>query len=281
MTDSHPTFLLFLEDGELRYVTLIKAYGWNSQSIALWGELTRYRLVNAHYCKDTKNKNEHEFVIYEFVDEHKKKLVLRTDRHVGAHKDTPSPSCTASPVINGGLSPVSSLLSPSSGSSFPLSSVNENGSKASPSSPHNSPSYPSDISSNQHLAKDTIQIERHPHRYEALKTITFKGGSSLRPSLWDVVVLAWVVHNDGPFYNLLVRQCYWFADTLFGTLEKWANGSAAHGEHGKVKRGRRQASIGCYGGVRIYIRNPEDITKIWDKFRKERQVLTQKVRIFI
>lgn len=263
MTDSNPTSVFSLENsgtGILRDVTLIKKYGWTQHSIVSWSILSRYWLVNAYYCKDFSNSNEHEFIIYEFVDEHKKELILRSDRNVGAPIDTPSSSCTTSYVINCGLS---------------------NGSKASPPLSHSFSSYSSDMSSDRYLARDTIRIERRPRHHEALKTITFRGDRSSRPSLWDVVVLVWLLHNNRPFYNPLLHQCYWFADTIFGILEKWPNGMAVHGEKGKVKQGRRHASIGCYHGTHVHNRNMEVIVKVWDDFEKERQVLTQKVGIFI
>jgi len=289
MSDPDPTSISFpvVATAIGHYLALIMAYlqGWTLQSIAVWRELTGYRLVKASHCKYTNSPSEHEFVIYELVNEHKNKLVLRTDRRIGARKHTSSSSCSTPSVIDGGpSSPISSLLSQSSGSSFPLSPTNENDSKASSFPPHGSLSFPSDISSNQYLANDTIiQIQGHPDRCEVLRTITFNGDNSLRPSLWDIVILVLVVHNDSTFYTLHARQCYWFADTIFGALEKWGairnNGMVEPDEKEKVKRGRRRASIGSRGVVPIHRRKPEHIAKIWDNFKKELQVKTQQVRI--
>ncbi|KAF8330115.1 hypothetical protein F5887DRAFT_1181401 [Amanita rubescens] len=261
-------------------LTTARLQGWTSQSVAVWRELTGYRLVKAYHYKYTNSPSEHEFITYEFVDEHENKVELRTDRRIGARKHTSSSSRSTSSVIDGGYSPINSLFSPSSRSSLLLPSLSESDSKASSSEPRSSLSLPSDISSNQYLANDTIiRIQGRPDRCEVLRTITFNGDSSLHPSLWDVVILVLVVHNDSAFYTLHARQCYWFADTIFGTLEKWAaihkNGTVAPDEKEKVKRGRRRASTGSRGVVPVHRRKPEHIDKIWDNFKKERQVMTQ------
>lgn len=126
--------------------------------------------------------------------------------------------------------------------------------------------FPSDVISDQY-ANDTItRIHVPPHPDEALRTIEFNGDSSLHPSLWDVVILFLVVYKDSP----LGRQCYSFADAMFGSLEMWA----AIQKNGRVEE-KRIASLGSHR------RNPEDIARIWDNFTKELQVMTQQVRIFI
>lgn len=241
------------------YLALIMAclQGWTSESVAVWRELTGYLLVKAYHCKYTNSASEHECVIYEFVDEHKNKLLLRTDRHIGARRHTSSSSCSTSSAFDGGSS-----------SPHP-----ESDSKASSGS--------SDISSNKYLANDTIvRVQGHPDGCEVLKTITFNGDRSSRPSLWDVGILVLVVHNDGPLYTLHARQCYWFADTIFGALEMWENGTVVPDERGKVKRGRRRASIGSRGIVSVHRRKPEHIAKIWDSFKKLLQIMTQQVGIY-
>ena len=90
------------------FIALIMAYlqGWTPQSVAVWRELKSYRLVKTYHCKNTNSSTEHEFVIFELVDEHMNNLMLRTDRHIGARKDTPTSS-----LIDVGLSPISSLPS--------------------------------------------------------------------------------------------------------------------------------------------------------------------------
>ena len=241
--------------------------GWTLHSISMWLELTSYRLEKAYHCK-LATRNEHEFIIYEFTDEHKNKLELRSDRSVGRRKDG------------------SSLLPRSSSTSSPLSSENERNSNMSNCPSDYSLSSPSDLSSNQHLAADTVvQIKGHPARCQVLRTITFNGDRSLRPSLWDVMILVLVVHNDSAFYALLTRQCYWFADTIFGSLEKWAanhnNGTVITGVEGRAKWGRRRASTGSRGIVTVHRRNTNHIDKIWVDFEKERQAMTHRVRSFL
>jgi len=143
----------------------------------------------------------------------------------------------------------------------------------------NSLSFPSDLSSNQHLAADTVvRIKGHPARSQVLRTIIFNGDRSLRPSLWDVMILILVVHNDSAFYNLLNRQCYWFADTIFGSLEKWAanhnNGTVVTSEKRSAKWGMRRGSTGSRGIVTIHRRNALHIDKIWADFEEEREAMT-------
>jgi len=248
--------------------------GWTLQSIAMWLELTSYRLEKAYHCKST-TRNQHEFIVYEFTNEHKNKLELRSDRSVGERKDG-SPSF--GPIST--LSPWRSSSTP--GPSSPLSSENERNSNVSCSPSDSSLSFPSDVSSNQHLAADTVvRIKGHPACSQILRTITFNGDRSLRPSLWDIMILVLVVHNDSAIYTLLTRQCYWFADTIFGSLEKWAanhnNGTVITGEKRRAKWGRRRASTGSRGIVTVYRRNAVHIDKIWADFEKERQVMAHQV----
>jgi len=171
---------------------------------------------------------------------------MRIDRHVGAHIDTPS---------------------------------------SSPSQALSSLSYPSGISSNQYHAKDTIlRIQGQPDHCKVFETIRFNPDST-SPSFWDVIVLVRVVHDNSPFYTLQARQCYWFADTIFGTLQKWAdfykNGIVVPYEEGEVKRGKRQASIGSCGILPVHRRKPNHIHGIWGKFGNELQDMNRQVRIFI
>ncbi|KAF8701566.1 hypothetical protein AX14_000390 [Amanita brunnescens Koide BX004] len=220
--------------------------GWTPQSAVVWRELTDFRLVKTYHCKNTNSSTEHEFVIFELVDEHMNNLVLRTDRHIGAPKGTSTSSSSTSSLIDVGLSPISSL----------------------PASSFSSLLFPSDVISDQYPANDTItRIQVPPHPDEALRTIEFSGNRSLRPNLWDVVILILVVHNNST-YNLLERQCYWHADVIFAMLENWA---AIH-KNGRV---RHRASTGRYRVLPAHRRNPVDIPRIWENFTKEVQVMTQ------
>jgi len=245
MADFDPTSIPFpFPDGAIaihHFVALTMAHlqGWTSQSVAVWGEFTGYRLVKAYHCKNTNSSSEHEFIIYEFVDESMNKLVLRTDHHIGARKHTSSPSCSTPSLLDDGLSPISSLPASSS-------------------------------SSNQYLANDTItRIQALPHRRKVLRTITFNGDSSLRPSLWDVVILVLTVHKDSAFYTIHARQCYWFADSIFGCLEKWP----AIRKNGRVDE-KRNIDFGSMTG------SLEHIAKIWDDFHKESEIMTQQKEVY-
>ena len=51
--------------------------GWTSRSIAMWTELTGYRLDKAFHCN---SRDENEFVIYEFTNNEKHKLEFRVAR---------------------------------------------------------------------------------------------------------------------------------------------------------------------------------------------------------
>ena len=138
--------------------------GWTSESIAMWQELTGYRLEKASHCKDNNIYNEHEFIIYEFINDQNHKLQLRSDRAAGERKDTTTTSSFSSLESFGTDFEVSSPLADfRSKSSSSLSSVKGSLSKISGSIRHavrrlsDSPlSVPSAISSNQYLAADTI-----------------------------------------------------------------------------------------------------------------------------
>lgn len=269
--------------------------GWTPESVAMWQELTGYRLEKASHCKYTNTSNEHEFVIYEFINDHNHKLLqLRSDRAAGERKDTTTlPSASPSvESLGAGLENSSPLAefsnSQSSKSSLSLVSVTGSLSKISGSIrqtvrrlSESSLSAPSAISSNQYLAADTItRINGHPSHSRVLRTVTFSGDRSSRPSLWDVMILINVVHEDSTTYTLLGRQCFWFADTIFASLEKWAGiyevGSVKTSERRKTW-GRRRSSTGRLGGVLVYRRDSVHIETIWDYFTKEKQIMNKQV----
>ncbi len=203
--------------------------GWTSESIAMWLELTGYRLDNAFHCKVTNSRNKHEFVISEFTDD-KKRLKLRTDRFERKG---------------------SMWISP--------------------------------FSSPYQVVRDTItRINGHPPHSNVLRTITFKGDRAKRPSLWDVMILANVVHNDSTIYTLMGRQSHWFADTIFGLLEKWAtiynNEATTTDEKEKLKR-RARGRQGSIGLVPVHRRDPVHVNKIWDDFTREKQTMGKQVSL--
>jgi hypothetical protein len=267
--------------------------GWTPESIAMWLELTGYRLDTAFHCKVTNSRNEHEFVIYKFSDDKKHKLQLRTDRAAGERKDTVATS-SSPPVESFGTdleesSPLAHFSPQSFSSSLSFVSMKGRISKIPDSIRHavrcipdSSISRPSVMSSNQYLAVDTItRISGHPPHSNVLRTITFKGDRAKRPSLWDVMILANVVHNDSATYTLLGRQCYWFADTIFGLLEKWAkiynSKATTTDEKEKLKWGKHQTSTGNIGVVPVHRRDPIHINKIWDVFTGERETMGKQV----
>src|SRR6266550_4200614 len=268
--------------------------GWTSESIAMWLELTGYRLDKAFHCKVTNSRNEHEFVIYEFSDDKKHKLQLRTDRSAGERKDTvtmsPTPSVESFGTDLEESSPLVDFSPQSSTSSLSFISMKGRISKIPGSIRHavrrlsdSSISRPSAMSSNQYLAADTItRISSRPPHSNVLRTITFKGDRAKRPSLWDVMILASVVHNDSTNYTLLGRQCYWFADTIFGLLEKWAtiynNEATTTDEKDKLKR-RARGRQGSIGLVPVHRRDPVHVNKIWDDFTRERQTIGKQVSL--
>ncbi|KAF8345112.1 hypothetical protein F5887DRAFT_1282851 [Amanita rubescens] len=94
---------------------------------------------------------------------------------------------------------------------------------------------PSAMSSNQYLAADT---NHH---------------------VSDAMILVSVVHQEST-YKLLKRQCYWFADTIFGLLKKMGDDTRGW----KHEPDREEA---------VYRRDTVHINKIWDKFAKERHIM--------
>ena len=220
------------------HVVMTYLRGWDSESVSVWQELSGYRLKKTSHCKDTNTLNGHEFVIYEFTDNKKQKLEFHTDRSVGEHKGSMSISSCSSPSVDSFVTDFTDFEAPSplpgpqsSRLSLPLISIKGGISKVTGSIrktirrlSEDSLPRPSAMSSNQYLAADTItRISDHPPHSNVLRTITFQDDRAKRPSLWDVMILANVVHNYSATYNLIGHQCYWFADTSFGLLEKWGS----------------------------------------------------------
>ncbi|KAF8330116.1 hypothetical protein F5887DRAFT_1163131 [Amanita rubescens] len=293
------------------WVELVMAslQGWTSESAALWLGLTDYRLDKTYHCKA---HNEHEFVIYEFTDEHKNKLELRTGRAVvqsNGRKDVPPPSLlssepplTPSPA-NGAITKVwttvsehlasvrddlrieNVLLNPYYDSQISESRHSEATVTPSGALRHNLAvpelfgirDEEEDVSESdlkRHFATNMVlRIQGHPAHCQILKTITFSGDRSSHPSLWDVMILTFVVNNDSFFWG---RKCYWFTDTIFGFLEKWAeihkNGRVVMG---KAKWGWSQASTGSLGAVTNHCRELEHITKVWGNFEEKKRTMNQ------
>lgn len=123
-----------------------------------------------------------------------------------------------------------------------------------------------------------LRIQGHPDHCQILNTITFSGDPSLRPSLWDVIILNYVVHND----SLLEPQCSSFAYIVFDFLKGWA---AIH-RNGIVDRkgiadfGLTRRSTGSLGAVTVNRHNVEHVEKIWRNFEEKKQAMNQQVGFF-
>ena len=265
--------------------------GRTLESTTMCRELTGYRLETASHCKETNTPNEHEFVIYEFSNPQKQKLELRTDRAAGQRKHSASSSVESFATEPEESSSIHTFSSRSSRSSLEL--VKESIPRVSGfirqavrRLSDSSLSRPSGISSNLYLAADTItRINGHPTHSQVLRTVTFSGDRSSRPSLGDIMALLQVIHQGSTTYTLLGRQCYWFADTIFGSLEKWAasheNGIVIAGGKRKAGWWRGLSSTGTLGVVPVYRRDAALIEEIWEHFMKERHVMSKKVSVFI
>ncbi len=119
-----------------------------------------------------------------------------------------------------------------------------------------------------YLARDTVaRLKKRPSDGKALKSITFSGDLARRPSIWNIAVLASVVHNEKTVYELLKdQQCYWFADAIFYILEKWAE---KH-KNGEIKHEKNAKRLGTFFGKRIYERLPGEMS-IWNGFLDEQR----------
>ncbi|KAM6503562.1 hypothetical protein JOM56_000505 [Amanita muscaria] len=272
---------------------------WNSDSKTVWGDLHGYQIDKACLCKNL-NGSEHEFIVVDLSDEHKQNSMrLRVERAVGERKDSqatsdsssttsfesassvsPSPSRSASPLYQPRFSKLS----------LSLSSVNEGLSRATGSLQRavrrlsdTSLPRPSVISSNRHVAADTVtSINSFPKKARIIRTIDFTSAErSQRPSLWDLMIISHVVHQDSIAYDLLDRQCFWFADTISAILEKWSE--TCKGASVKQTNATRAysftnsyASSGSVKGFSIHQRNLGDVNKIWAQFLMQREEMNKK-----
>ncbi len=281
---------------------------WDSESVEIWEELNGYRLDKAHHVKEKGTLNEHEYVICEFSSRENGKVELRFDRSAGERKDNdsmnsvPSSAETASTSATGS-SVAQSHIGSSSGSSHSsprgsLLAKSVSSLKARMSTRRSSASLEhkahrnrlsqsslprsSGISLQQHLAADAVtRIESHPKNALLLKTLTLSGDPMQRPNLCDFMVLVDVLYNESDIYSILTNQCYWHADTVFATLEMWAqehdNGTLS--TIGDKKR--RQASTGSFKIFPVFRRDLNQVQRIWENFMKGRRLMEEKVRILV
>ncbi|KAF8349610.1 hypothetical protein F5887DRAFT_1156629 [Amanita rubescens] len=272
---------------------------WDSESVEIWEELNGYRLDKAHHVKEKGTMNEHEYVICEFSSKENGKLELRFDRSAGERKDSDSmssvPSSTGTASTSATRSSVAQSHIGSSGGSSrssprgsllakSVSSLKARMTKSSASLEHKThrlsqSSLPrsSGISLQQHLAADAVtRIESHPKNALLLKTLTLSGDPTQRPNLCDLMVLVDVLYNESDIYSILASQCYWHADTVFATLEMWAQ----EHDNGTLStigdRKWRQASTGSFKIFPVYRRDPNQVQRIWDNFMKGRRLMEEK-----
>ena len=272
---------------------------WSAESRAVWAELMEYRIHRAYICKND-NGNEHEYVVVDlFRIEHKQHLFLRLERSAGERKDSPSSSPSSSSIgsysASSGESPAPAsspdfYTQRSSGSSISISSVKEGIAKMAGSIRRaarrlsdSSLSRPSAISSNQYMAADTVKrIEKFQTPANVVRTIEFHSTDrSKLPSLWDLMILVYVIHEDSTTYELFDKQCFWFADTVSAILEKWSGSptDVAVIKGGPVKSRflKRNKSSGSVGIFVVHRRDPAGINQVWRKFLKQKEDMDTEV----
>ncbi|KIL58374.1 hypothetical protein M378DRAFT_181284 [Amanita muscaria Koide BX008] len=224
---------------------------WNSDSKTLWGELHGFRIDKACLCKNL-NGSEHKFIVVDLSDEHKQPLRLRVESAVHERKD--------SRAI--GSLPMGWL----SDTSLPRPSII------------------------RHSTADTVtRINSFPKKTKIIRTIDFNPAErSQRPSLWDLMIISHVVHQDSAYdllYDLLGRQCFWFADMISAILEKWSETCTGASVKNATRPTRAfffkrktnsYTSSGSVKGFPIYQRNPGDVNKIWAQFLIQREEMNKK-----
>jgi len=80
------------------------------------------------------------------------------------------------------------------------------------------------------------------------------------------MILTSTVHKEKTEYKLLGdQQCYWFADTIFYILEKWAENH----KNGEINH-NQDARLGYFIVTRIYERPSGDLS-IWNTFLDDKR----------
>ncbi|KIL67376.1 hypothetical protein M378DRAFT_197158 [Amanita muscaria Koide BX008] len=281
---------------------------WNMESKAVWAELVGFRVDKAYVCKN-ESGNEHEYVVFDMSrPEHREHLFLRLERSAGERKGSPtsSPSSSSISSYDSSDSEKSSDISPlpsripdfyerSSGSSISIQSMKEGISKVTDTFHRavrrlsdSSLSRPSGISSNQYLAADSVTKLNSfsTSGIKVIRTIEFHSPDRFkRPCLWDIMILAYVMHQDSMTYELFERQCFWFADTISAVLEHWFNASGdvsiTDGKPMKSRFLRRNRSSGSVGILVVHQRKDDVIEKIRQKFRQKRDELEKQRQGFV
>ncbi|KAM6503703.1 hypothetical protein JOM56_000646 [Amanita muscaria] len=281
---------------------------WNMESKAVWAELVGFRVDKAYICKN-ESGNEHEYVVVAMSrSEQREHLFLRLERSAGERKVSPTSSPSSSSISSYDSSdseksfdnsPLPSRLpdfyEQSSGSSISIKSMKEGISKVTGTLHRavrrlsdSSLSRPSGISSNQYLAADTVTKLNafSTSGIKVIRTIEFHSPDrSKRPCLWDIMILAYVIHQDSMTYELFDRQCFWFADTISAVLEQWSNTSGdvsiTDGKPTKSRFLRRNKSSGSVGILVVHQRKEDVIEKIRQKFRQKGDEMEKQRQRFV
>ena len=262
------------------YLVMTHLRPWTLESQETWTTLQSYRVYKAYLCKN-RSGNEHEFIVVDLINEQNKEVRLRVERAAGGRRDSRSRSRSPDRVVaepDSFLHDSPLLGSPSRGRRSSSSSVTS-GKRGSITRAANSLhrivrtlSRLPGIMSNMHLAEDTVvRIDSIPRKAKIARTVEFcSTPHSQRPSLWDLMLLINVIHEDSYFYELLDRQCFWFADSISAILEEWS-------ERCDGTSVRVNAPAGCVKGIPILRRKREHVEKIWAQFRSRKDMMNKEV----
>lgn len=103
--------------------------------------------------------------------------------------------------------------------------------------------------------------------------------------LFELVVLANVVHEFAPVYTFIDRNCFWFCNFMLdAVLELWPNEDKPGlqvGAHTKVPIDPHNTEIsGRYKGWKINETDRRDLSLVLDKFRDEHRDVILRVNLF-
>ena len=277
---------------------------WDDESKVTWIELTTNRVQKVWLYKETR-RSEHEFVVVEVVNKDGRAVYLRFDRTAGERVDSSpesSPWASSSFVSEPEDSSESSAGSPvfyrkkPSRSSSSINSITRSLSKI-PATLRNTTRRLSDssisrlstVSSGRHYAADTMmRIDSLPSSSEAIpvKSITYSCKPEELASLWDLMILTNVVHEYSKTYQLLERQCFWYADTICALLETWPK------DYRQVKveqlahkkwyaANSNLAYSGRTKGIVVYRRKDEVVGQVLAAFKARKEEFDKAVRSLI
>lgn len=104
-------------------------------------------------------------------------------------------------------------------------------------------------------------------------------------SLFDLVVLAQVVHEFAPEYSTLEHNCYWYCniivDACIELFELEAIGPITKDSETRVKFGPHDTAVsGRMKGIKVSHTNPADLAIVVRDFKKARSKALQRVKFF-